>query len=384
MSACPLEVSHARPRPHPREPSETVPSRRAVLGGLAGAAALATVWTPLGAIPAAEAATPAPPFFPAGILLGLQQYKNWSGEIVIANVWTAVPATPADVVTIANWAHANGYRVRGRGMSHNWSPILQPQGSSVDKVVFVDTTQKLTALRIDAGSPSTVTVQTGCAVDNLLTRLEAAGRGLIATTAPGALSVGGILAIDAHGSGVPTPGETRPPGGTYGTLSNLVLSLTAVVCNPAAGAYTLKTFARTDPDIGAFLAHLGRAFVTEVTLQTNANQRLRCQSFHHDPIATLMGPPGGSGKKFADYLRESGRLELIWFPFTAVPWLKVWSVAPSKPWLSKQVDARTTTPSSISSPRISRGSSARSSRATSPTPRRSPRPRWRWSGSGSS
>jgi hypothetical protein len=31
-------------------------------------------------------------------------------------------------------------------------------------------------------------------------------------------------------------------------------------------------------------------------------------------------------------------VETIWFPFTTVPWLKVWSVSPSKPWFSKEVD----------------------------------------------
>ncbi|GAA4964748.1 cholesterol oxidase substrate-binding domain-containing protein [Yinghuangia aomiensis] len=313
------------------------PSRRGVLAGAAALAA-AAAWTPLGLVSAAQAATPAPPGFPAGIPLGLQQYKNWSGEIVIDDVWTAVPATPQDVVTIANWARANGYRVRARGMSHNWSPVLQPKGSSVAKVVFVDATKNLTAVTVNAGNPATVTAQAGATVDKLLNTLEAAGRGLIATTAPGALSIGGILAIGAHGSGIPTSGETRPVGGTYGTLSNLVLSLTAVVWDAGAGAYVLKTFARTDPDIGAFLVHLGRAFVTEVTLQTNANQRLRCQSFYHDQIGTLMGPPGSSGKKLADYIRDTGRIELIWFPFTTVPWLKVWSVAPSKPWVSTTVN----------------------------------------------
>jgi FAD/FMN-containing dehydrogenase len=316
-------------------------SRRAVLGGFAGAAAIAaTQWTPAGLIPAAEAAAaPVPPNFPAGITLGVQSYKNWSGEMRADDVWTAVPAHPSDVVLLANWARANGYRLRPRGMSHNWSPILIPNGGDTSHTVLVDTTQHLTSLTINAGSPTTVTVETGCTVDRLLDKLEQAGRGLIATTAPGALSVGGVLAIGAHGSGIPTPSEVRPQGGTYGTLSNLVLSLTAVVWNQSAGAYELKTFQRTDPEIGPFLVHLGRAFVTEVTLQTNANQRLRCQNFYHDQIGTLLGPPGGSGKKLADYIRDSGRVEVIWFPFTTVPWLKVWSVAPGKPWVSKQIDS---------------------------------------------
>ncbi|WP_406288583.1 cholesterol oxidase substrate-binding domain-containing protein [Embleya sp. NBC_00896] len=325
----------------PTEPAGGGLSRRALLGGLAGAAAIAAAqWTPAGLLPAdAAVASPTPPNFPAGITLGVQQYKNWSGEMRADDVWTAVPARPADVVVLANWARANGYRLRPRGMSHNWSPILIPNGADTSRTLMVDTTRHLTSLVINAGSPTTVTVEAGCSVERLLTKLEEAGRGMIATTAPGKLSVGGVLAIGAHGSGIPTANETRPLGGSYGTLSNLVLSLTAVVWSTSANAYVLKTFQRNDPEIGPFLVHLGRAFVTEVTLQTNANQRLRCQNFYHDQIGTLLGPPGGSGKKLADYIRDSGRVEVIWFPFTTVPWLKVWSVAPSKPWTSSQINS---------------------------------------------
>ena len=327
--------------PGPDDAAPGTLSRRAMLGGVAGAAAIAaTQWTPAGILPVSEAhGSPPPPNFPAGIALGVQQYKNWSGEMRSDDVWTAVPAHPSDVVILANWARTNGYKLRPRGMSHNWSPILIPNGADTSHVIMVDTTQHLTSLVINPGSPTTVTVEAGCSVDRLLVKLEETGRGLIATTAPGALSVGGVLAIGAHGSGVPTAGETRPLGGTYGTLSNLVLSLTAVVWNAATSTYVLKTFQRNDPEIGPFLVHLGRAFITEVTLQTNANQRLRCQNFYHDPIGELLGPANSTGKQLAEYIAESGRVEVIWFPFTTVPWLKVWSVKPSKPWTSSTVNS---------------------------------------------
>jgi hypothetical protein len=65
----------------------------------------------------------------------------------------------------------------------------------------------------------------------------------------------------------PGVGEPRLPGQTYGSLSNLILSLTAVVWNSAQSQYVLKTFQRSDPDIRPFLAHLGRAFITQVTLR---------------------------------------------------------------------------------------------------------------------
>ena len=69
------------------------------------------------------------------------------------------------------------------------------------------------------------------------------------------------------------------------------MSLTAVVWSSAQGQYVLKTFQRSDPDIRAFLAHLGRAFVTEVTVQIAKNQTLRCQSWVDVPAAHLFAPP---------------------------------------------------------------------------------------------
>lgn len=312
-------------------------TRRRFLGVAGAAAALAaTDWTPAFRIPAEAATLPAPPGFPGSIPLGQQAFQNWSEQITIENAWTATPATPQDVVTIANWAHGTGYTVRPRGKGHNWSPILLPDGADVTKVIMVDTTSALTNITVDSG---TVTVQAGATIDALTLALQQAGNGLLECTAPGDLTVGGVLAIGGHGSGVPAAGETRPVGGSYGSLSNLVLSLTAVVWSASTGAYVLRTFQRTDPAIGPLLVHLGRAFVTSVTLQVIANQRLRCQNWYDIAAANLFGAPGTNANTLDSYLTKSGRVEAIWFPFTGPPWLKVWTVSPDKPFLSKEIDS---------------------------------------------
>ena len=252
--------------------------------------------------------------------------------------WTAAPASPADVVTLANWAQANGYRLRAKGMSHNWSPIVLPAGNTGAGYVLLDTTQHLTSIATAAGSPATVTVQAGATMDTLTTALAAAGYGLCAMPAPGDITVGGMLAINAHGSAIPGTGETRQAGQTYGSLSNLILSLTAVVWDSGQNQYVLKTFQRSDPDIRPFLAHLGRAFITEVTLQVAQNQNLRCQSWVNQAVANVFAPPSTAGpNSFASYVDASGRIEAIWFPFTDNPWLKIWSIAPTKPALSTKV-----------------------------------------------
>jgi FAD/FMN-containing dehydrogenase len=313
-------------------------SRRAFIAGAAAAGALA--WTPVfraGPASAQATGTP-PPGFPSSISVYQQAYQNWAGMIVVDSVWTCAPASAGDVVTLANWAHASGYRLRAKGMSHNWSPIVLPAGSTGAGYLLVDTTQQLTSVSVASGSPATVTAGAGVTMDSLTAALAAAGYGLCAMPAPGDITLGGLLAVNAHGSAIPGTGETPLAGQSYGSLSNLIVSLTAVVWSSAQGQYTLKTFQRSDPDIRAFLVHLGRAFVTSVTLQVAANQNLRCQSRVDVPAADLFAPPATAGSRsFASYVDGAGRIEAIWFPFTDTPWLKVWSLAPGKPLLSVKV-----------------------------------------------
>jgi len=318
-------------------------SRRQFLAASAGVVALSAFeWTPIFRVPAASAQSTltTPPNFPSSIALYQQAFGNWSGEIVLENAWTCAPTSAADVVTLANWAFPVGYEVRPRGMMHNWSPLVIPVDSSGADLVLADTTQFLTAVSIDAsGSPITVTAQTGVTMDVLLQNLENAGLGLTAHPAPGDITLGGALAIDGHGTAVPAVGETPIPGHTYGSVSNLLLSLTAVVWNAARGQYVLQSFERSDAGIQPLLTHLGRTFITDVTLQVGANTRLQCQSFVNVPASALFGAPGSSSQTFASYVEQSGRIETIWFPFTTAPWLKVWTVAPEQPLFSREVSA---------------------------------------------
>ena len=313
-------------------------SRRKVL---AGASALG--WVAAFRIGPADAqASAVPPSLPAGLTFYLQAYTNWSKEISIDSLWTCAPKSPLEIVALANWAKTTGYTLRPKGHSHNWSPLTVAQGTTAanTRVILVDTTQHLTAICINtASTPKTVTVQTGASMEALLTALEGSGLGMTATPAPGDLTVGGVLAIDGHGTGIPAKGEARVPGHTFGTLSNLITSLTAVCWNASTSRYELKTFARSHPEAKAFLAHVGRAFVTEVTLQTGANSLLRCQSRVDIPAATLFAPAGTAGETFAKFCDTAGRVEAIWFPFTPNPWLKVWSKTAPNPFFSRQVTA---------------------------------------------
>lgn len=209
----------------------------------------------------------------------------------------------------------------------------------------MDTTKHLTRMELVApptGAPGAVRAQTGVTLETLTAFLAGHGLGVTNTPAPGELTLGGTLAIDAHGTSVPALGEAPRPGHTYGTLSNLVLSVTAVVWDAARSAYVVRTYHRgSDVECEALAAHIGRGLVVEVVLQAGEEIPLRCRSRTDLTSDELFAAPGSAlarrGNTFADFLDRTGRVEAIWFAFTDRPWLKVWSLSPERPLTSRAV-----------------------------------------------
>lgn len=296
--------------------------------------ATSALWPTAARAASASRARPstAPPGFPGGQQLQQEPFENWAQAIDVPRVWTCAPRTPEQVVEVVNWAWRHGYRVRPRGAMHNWSPLTLAAGTpNLPPVLLVDTTKHLTRMRLHPGLPGVVSTQTGATLQALLGFLEAAGLGLLAHPAPGGLTVGGVLAIDGHGTGIPAQGEHLHPGESFGSLSNLMVSLTAVVWSQPRGRYVLRTFAREEPVCASLLTHLGRTLVTEVSLRAGPLRHLRCLSRVDIPSGELFAAPGSGGRTFASFVAGSGRAEAIWFPFTERPWLKVWSVSPHRP-----------------------------------------------------
>ncbi len=296
-----------------------------------------------------------PPGFPIFIPIKQEEFLNWAHTIDVPGVWTCAPRSADDVVAACNWAAQNGYTVRPRGIMHNWSPLsVTPGLPDYNKLLLIDTTVSLNDITFipahDSIGPS-VKVGTGATMSALMQFLEtqqggsgaAPGYSFPHIPAPDNLTVGGVMAINAHGTAVPTP-PNDDFATTYGSMSNRVLSLTAVVTDPQGidptKTYQLKTFERGDHETTAFMTQLGRAFVTEVTIQVIDNYNLRCLSITDIDSATLFKEPAGgppSPNSCGDFLNQSGRIEVIWFPFTSYPWLKVWTDA-AKPATSRQVD----------------------------------------------
>jgi FAD/FMN-containing dehydrogenase len=306
-------------------------------GAVAAGAMLPQLWLPPGAEAACGAA---PPAFPTGISLRRSLFENWSKEIRVDDLWTATPRTAQEVCVLADWARAHRWTLRPRGAMHGWSPLVVGAAATCDDpILLVDTTAYLNRVEIVSTSPGEVRAEAGTLLEDLLARMQDAGLGFTATPCVGAITVGGALAIDGHGASIPAAGEAKRPGEGFGSMSDLVLSITAVVWSPRRARYVLRTLDRADPRCDALMVHLGRAFVTEVRLRAARNQRLRCVSRVDIPAAELFAAPGSRGRTFARLLDATGRAEAIWYPFTDAPWLKLWSVAPVKPASSRQVSA---------------------------------------------
>ena len=124
-----------------------------------------------------------------------------------------------------------------------------------------------------------------------------------------------MLAIGGHGTCIPAKDEPLAEFASFGSVSNSVVSLKAVVWDQARSKYELKEFTRDNAESSAFLVHVGRAFISEVTLQVPRNRRLRCQSYVNVTAADLF-PLRARQKYLQPFLDLCGRVEVIWFPFT--------------------------------------------------------------------
>jgi FAD/FMN-containing dehydrogenase len=299
---------------------------------------------------------PLVPGFPSNIPLNVLPYRNWDEEIVWPGVLTCAPRTADDVAAVCNWAKDNGFLVRPRGVMHGWSPTTVARGFDPKaRVLLVDLTKALHDAHLFAASaslPARVKVGAGKTMLELMTFLEAQSGGGGAAPgysfphipAPGNLTVGGVLAIDAHGTAVPTPPHDDFPA-SYGSMSNQILEFTAIVTDPNSpnpDQYRTRVFRRDENDAAAFLTHLGRSLLVDATLQVIPNYNLRCQSFTNFSPATLFAAPTAATPvppdSFGDFLNRYGRIEIIWFRIGTNPWLHVWSVEPTKPNGARQVD----------------------------------------------
>ena len=276
-------------------------------------------------------------------------YSNWSKTVVTKKVWTAAPKDEDELVSVCNWGADNGYLIRPKGIMHGLSPLTM-SNQEKEKVLLIDLTKYPCQPKVNPKSVygPVVTVSTGTTMGELMTYLEqqegpgdAPGWSFPHIPAPAHLTVGGVLAIDAHGTGIPCQSEHFNM--SYGSLSNHLVELWAVVTDPKIDPhkYVIKKFDRREKDTKALLTHLGRITIFKVTLKVIPNYNLRCQSLTNLDYKTIFAKPidGTNPENSLAYLVEkSGRVEIICFPFSMYPWTKVWSHAPKLPIGSIKVD----------------------------------------------
>ncbi|HET7690024.1 MAG TPA: cholesterol oxidase substrate-binding domain-containing protein [Nocardioidaceae bacterium] len=308
--------------------------RAAITAGMSGAA---IAWLPIGRVPAL--AGEVPPGFPESTPLYRSVFANWSGETRVEDLWTCAPRTAAEVVDLSNWAAGAGWRLRPRGQMHTWSPLVVGPDDDPSTLVLMDLSA-LDSVELVSPGPThgRVRAGTGISMDRLQTAMLDWGLGLPSVPTIGTITLGGVLAVGAHGATVhPGAGRTALPGQSFGSVANLVTELTAVVWNPKSRTYQLRTFDRHDPELAALLVNLGRTVVTSVVLRAPAAQRLRCVSHTGIPGTELFAPPAKAGtRSFSALLASHGTVDALWFVFTKKPWVKTWTPSPTRPLLSRQ------------------------------------------------
>lgn len=258
-------------------------------------------------------------------------------------MWVAVPRTQQDMVRIANWAYRNGYKVRVIGFRHSFCYSSVYPGMDVSKTILVDTTKYLTHIEKTTSSiPDVVALQieAGATMESVLTFAETNGASLYHCPAPGQLSIVGVLTVGAHGSGTPPYGENLPPGFSGGTISNAIISLTAVVWSSEAEEYVLETFHRSHPDTKDMIITLGRICITSVILGFGKNYNLECRNIFEISSNELYAPPENSNAwdtTFSKIVDETGRCDILSFGTENKTWAMVWQNKTNIPLLARPV-----------------------------------------------
>ncbi len=286
---------------------------------------------PVPAAPETLEATAPPADPPTGLPFKPRTFQDWSEYTTVDEVLHHTADNGAAVAALCTEiAQKSTWKVRALGHSHNWSPLIIPAGPPAPPVFLIDTGRLESTAPTTYGNGAAGTFGTGTTLENATAFLAgldnhgaspAPGYSFLNMPTPGGLSLGGILAVGGHGTSV--PGSMAEPG-LMGCLSNLVVSFKAVVSDPAhpdEHVYTEQSFDRSHPEASAFLVHLGRAFLTEVTLAAVPNYYLQLTNLF--PVMTaVMAPSASTPNSLASLLDAHGRVEVIWFPNQPLAWVQ--------------------------------------------------------------
>lgn len=141
-----------------------------------------------------SAECPTPPNFPKEYPIVLENFQNWSEDLIVTDIWVVQVKTPKDVAALANWAYVYGYKLRAKGFSQSWAPVTVTKNSKCGNTIMVDTTRYLTTMKMVASKTNSdlraVYVQTGATMENLLGFLRSHKAALYTAPISGESTVG--------------------------------------------------------------------------------------------------------------------------------------------------------------------------------------------------
>lgn len=305
-----------------------------------------------------------PDSFPLAV--SYPRFHNWTYELDFPHVPMVTPHTVDEIELVCNWAAENGYCVRPCGERHGWAPFNMGPRDKGGSIILLDM-REMKAAKVEKGGGGAaaalnfpvVRSQPGIMMQDLMHLLESTPND--ETTAPTNLgytfanipglshvTLGGVVAINGHGTSIDVPGKPPSLIGN-GSVSSHIVEFTAICFDAADQKYKRKTFRRGQMLPGneesAFLVNLGRTILVEIVLKVQPNFCLRCRSrvdIHSStlfatPTAAVPVPPGSC----QELLNATGRLEIIYFPYLPFnedyPWVHTWERCDTKPADSVQI-----------------------------------------------
>lgn len=224
----------------------------------------------------------------------LYHWRNWAGNrSCTANTYFE-PRTKEDIQQIVRDAREKGVQIRVVGNSYSWSRLIPTDE-------FLVCLKRMNALVDIDTHDHTVTVECGMSLGTLTDWLTRTGMAVHSPTVIPFLSVGGIVAIGAHGSST-----------VDGPFPDQVLVVSYVTADGELSEVTAKD----ERQMRAFRASLGAlGIVYQVKLQCVENFRIHVRNYL-EPLENAL-------EQLPQLVKDHEYVDMFLFPYTDQAWMKI-------------------------------------------------------------
>ncbi len=214
----------------------------------------------------------------------LERWKNWAGNLE-CSCDVVAPRTLDELCVIVKRAADSGRRVRATGGSFSWSPLVPND----DVIVRMDGFDRVLGFDLEA---KTVEVECGVRIKELTHQAAAQGLTLATPTLFPRPTIGGAIAVGAHGT------DFRRGG-----MEDRLVAMKIVDANGE-----VRTVREQDPDMAAVKVALGTlGVIYSVTLELERQFDVVTQ-IRLLPVERVLA-------EFDDLQASCAYLEMFWFPF---------------------------------------------------------------------